>query len=293
MSLSAPNKSGPRLGRGLAALMGDTAIGGGGGAGSVRTLPVEMLEPGPFQPRVAMDPEALAELAASIKQQGLLQPILVRAHPGEPGRYQIIGGERRWRASQQAGLHEILVYVRDLSDADAMAAALVENLQRQDLNPLEEAEGFRRLTEDFGLTADVLAEAVGKSRSHVANSMRLLNLPASVAAEVRGGRLSAGHARAMLGHHDPALLLPAVLAKHLTVRQVEEMVRMAKLPGAARGRDQEVRQSPEIAALERELSEHLGLKVEIGFAGGAGGHVRIHYKTLDQLDGVLMLLKRD
>ena len=277
----------PRLGRGLAALLGDAPNAGAPSTGEVRSLPVEALEPGPFQPRVAMDGEALAELTESIRLRGVLQPILARQHPERRGRYQIIAGERRWRAAQLAQLHDVPVYVRELSDTEAMAAALVENLQRQDLNAVEEAEGYRRLLEEFGLTQERLGEAVGKSRSHVANALRLLQLPPTVQAELRNGALTAGHARALLAHPEPEKAALAVIARGLNVRQTEAMAQAAAHPTK---RQPAPAPSPEIAALERELAERLGLKVEIGFAG-KGGTVRIHYSTLDQLDGLITLLR--
>jgi ParB family chromosome partitioning protein len=281
----------PRLGRGLAALLGEATAAQPTAASGIQPLALDVLEPGPFQPRMAMDPDALAELVESIKLRGVLQPILARPHPDKRGQYQIIAGERRWRASQQAGLHEMPVLVRELSDTDAMAAALVENLQRQDLNALEEADGYRRLVEEFGLTQERLGLAVGKSRSHVANSMRLLNLPPVVQAELRNGRLSAGHARALLAHPDPARAMLAVLSRGLNVRQTEALAAQAvtaETGVASRARQQ---QSPEIAALEHELAERLGLKVDISFSG-TGGTLRIHYRNLDQLDGVIALINR-
>ena len=275
----------PRLGRGLAALLGDAAA-PSSAAGEVRSLPIEDLEPGPFQPRVDMDPAALEELAESIRLRGVLQPILARHHPQTRGRYQIIAGERRWRAAQHARLHEVPVYVKELSDTEAMAAALVENLQRQDLNAIEEAEGYRRLIEEFGLTQERLGEAVGKSRSHVANVMRLLQLPPTVQAELRRGQLSAGHARALLAHPEPEKAALSVIARGLNVRQTEAMAQAAAHPGPAH-KTREI--SPEIAALERELADRLGLKIEINH-GKRGGSLRIEYRTLDQLEGVLTLL---
>jgi ParB family chromosome partitioning protein len=236
-----------------------------------------------------MNTEALAELVESIRQRGVLQPILVRPDPAGGGRFQIIAGERRWRAAQQAGLHEVPVFVRELSDTDAMAAALVENLQRQDLNALEEAEGYRRLIDEFRLTQEQLGEAVGKSRSHVANAIRLMQLPATVQAEIRKGALSAGHARALLAHPDPAKAALMVIARDLNVRQTEALARHAASPQQERERRSA---SPEIEALQRDLSEKLGLRVEIAFNGKAG-HVKINYKSLDQLDGLLALLNRD
>ncbi len=278
----------PRLGRGLAALMGDAPAHEEAGAPStpVRSLAVDHLEPGPFQPRTSFNPESLAELVASIQARGILQPLLARPHPTHAKRYQIIAGERRWRAAQEAGLHEVPVLVRELSDADAMAASLVENLQRQDLNPIEEGEGFRRLIEEFGLTQEQLGTAVGKSRSHVANSMRLLQLPSRVRTDVQEGRLSAGHARALLAHPDPEQAAKTVLARGLSVRQTEALC-TAKSGDAKPARERV--EDPETEALQRDLSERLGLAVQIAF-DGRGGAVTIKYRSLDQLDGLIALL---
>ncbi len=283
----------PRLGRGLAALLGDaaTAAGRGDGEGS-RTLPVEALEPGPYQPRRPIDAASLRELTDSIRARGILQPLLARPHPDQPDRYQIIAGERRWRAAQAAGLHEIPVLVRPLGDAEAMAAALVENLQRQDLNPIEEAEGYRRLIDEFAMTQDALGEAVGKSRSHIANTMRLLNLPPAVQMEVRHGALSAGHARALLSHPEPAKAALAVISRGLNVRQTEALAAREVDANAFAATSSGRRKPPETVALERSLGARLGLKVDIAF-DGASGSIRIHVRTLDQLDGVIALLTRD
>lgn len=293
--MSRKEASTPRLGRGLAALLGDNPQHGSGlglGNAGIGPLPIELLEAGPFQPRQIMEQEPLEELADSIRARGILQPILARPHPEQPNRYQIIAGERRWRAAQMAGLHEVPVHVRDLADADAMAASLVENLQRRDLNAIEEAEGLQRLMNDYAMTQEQLAGAVGKSRSHVANTIRLLQLPVTVRREVMKGALSAGHARALIGHPDPAKAALAVIAKHMTVRQTEAMAQShasasriapAHAPGRSAGKD------PEIATLERDLRQKLGLRIEVQF-NGRGGQLRIHYDTLDQLDGVLQLL---
>jgi len=282
---------GPRLGRGLAALMGDTAKAPASSQlpSGIATIPVELLEPSPFQPRGEIDPASLAELVDSIRARGVLQPLLARPHPSTRDRYQIVAGERRWRAAQTAGLHEVPVLVRDLGDADAMAAALVENLQRQDLNAIEEAEGYRKLLKEFGMTQETLATAVGKSRSHVANTLRLLNLPPAVQHEVRKGTISAGHARALLAHAEPAKAALAVISRGLNVRQTEALASRTK-PSTSRS-DPEVK-DPETVALERELSERLGLRVEITF-DGKGGALRIRYGSLDQLDGIVALLTRD
>ena len=278
----------PRLGRGLAALLGDSAsVAPTPQSPGVRSLPVEMLEPSPYQPRGAMNLEALEELTASIRERGILQPLLVRPHPTLPGRYQIIAGERRWRASQAAGLHEVPALIRELTDVDAMAAGLVENLQRQDLNPIEEAEGFRRLLDEFGISQELVGQAVGKSRVHVSNTLRLLTLPEVIRVELRKGTLTAGHARALLMHPAPATAMAMVLSRGLNVRQTEAL---AKAPVATGGGSRPARQKdPETATLERELSERLGLKVEIAY-DGKGGSVRIHYRDLDQLDSVLAYL---
>jgi ParB family chromosome partitioning protein len=276
----------PRLGRGLSALYGEApppAPAPGGDA--ARVLPIEALEPGPFQPRGVMAPKPLEELAASIRTHGVLQPILVRAKPGAAGAYQIIGGERRWRAAQLAQLHEVPVVIRALDDRAAMAAALVENLQRQDLNPLEEAEGLRRLLDEFDLTQDALGEAVGKSRSHVANTLRLLSLPPPVREMLRQGALSAGHARALLAAANPVGLATQVLSRGLNVRQTEALA-----ASQAEGREPKPDKPPsQTAALERKLSAKLGLKVEVKHRGKAG-EVVIHYRDLDQLDGIIRLL---
>ena len=271
--------SSPRLGRGLAALLGESGL-PRPGTGAPRTvLPVSAMQPSPFQPRTSMDPAALADLTDSIRKQGVLQPILVRPTPGQPDQYQIIAGERRWRAAQAAGLHEVPVLVRPFSDQDAMAAALVENLQRQDLDAIEEAEGYRRLITEFGLTQDQLGSTVGKSRSHVANTMRLLALPAPVRAHVQQGALSAGHARALLTHNDPEAAARTVIARGLNVRQTEALAAPPHPPPKPLP-------DPEHEALERDLSRRLGLPVRIQ-TDGRGGTLRITYRSLDQLDHLL------
>ena len=280
----------PRLGRGLAALMGETAP--AAAAVGIATIAIDMLEPGPFQPRTQIDAASLAELTESIRTRGILQPLLARPHPDRDGRFQIIAGERRWRAAQAAGLHDVPVLMRALGDSEAMAAALVENLQRRDLNAIEEAEGYRRLVDEFSMTQEQLAESVGKSRSHVANTMRLLALPATVQAEVRNGALTAGHARALLAHADPAKAALSVIARGLNVRQTEALMAgkaERSSEGIGRGRAEV---DPETAALQRDLSKRLGLKIEIAF-DGRGGSVRIHYQSLEQLDGVITLLSRE
>ena len=278
-------ESGPRLGRGLAALLGEAPQPGRPASDGVRGLPLDLLEPSPFQPRTAMDETGLAELADSIRARGILQPLLARPHPTAQGRFQIIAGERRWRAAALAGLHEAPTLVRDFADADALAAALVENLQRQDLNALEEAEGYQRLIDEFKLTQDQLAQAVGKSRAHVSNTLRLLNLPAAVKSALQAGTVTAGHARALLSHPAPEQALGAIIANNLSVRATEALASEHRQPDRSpRPRD------PDMVAMERELSGLLGLRIEI--AGSYGrGVVRIAYSSPDQLEGVLTRLR--
>jgi ParB family chromosome partitioning protein len=274
-----------RLGRGLSALIPDPPP--GSEAGSLRTLPIEALEPGPFQPRGGMDKASLQELADSIRENGILQPILARPKPESPDSYQIVGGERRWRAAQLAQLHEVPVVLRDLGDREAMAAGLVENLQRQDLNTMEEAEGYRRLLDEFGLTQEGLGQVVGKSRSHVANTLRLLGLPSEVRDLVHNGVLSAGHARTLVGAADPGRLAAQIVARGLNVRQAEALASAQGRPRPG-ARDRAPR-DPETAALERDLTERLGLRVAVK-QQGKGGEVVIQYRDLDQLDGLIRLL---
>ena len=282
-------KEAPRLGRGLASLLGDAL---GPVAGNAASTPVDVLDPNPFQPRGPIADADLSELVASIREQGLLQPILIRRHPNRDGRFEIIAGERRWRAARLAGLTSIPTFVRDLTDAAASAAALVENLQRKDLNPIEEAEGFKRLIEGFGLTQDELAKAIGKSRSHVANLLRLLNLPPEVIDSVREGALSAGHARAALACPDPAAAARMMIDEGLNVRQAEALStpahgfepRRATLRRPNEG-------SADLRAVEADLSDQLGLKVSISF-NGQGGTISLRYQTLDQLDHVVARLGR-
>lgn len=285
-------RTAPRLGRGLAALMGEPACPAPAApGGAVRAVPLDLLSPGPFQPRGARDEQSLVELTGSIRARGVLQPLLARPHPADRERYEIVAGERRWRAAKAAGLREVPVLVRDFADADAMAAALVENLQREGLNAIEEAEGYRRLLEEFGLSQEALGEAVGKSRSHVANTLRLLNLPASVQTDVRRGAISPGHARALLADPDPEGAARTVIARGLNVRQTEALVRRdAEQSNQPTSRDR--RGDADTAAMERALAERLGLRVEIAFDGRRGS-IRIQYDTLDQLDGLAALLMRE
>ena len=286
----------PGLGRGLNALLGDFArdeaetAKEGHNTSGVRMIPVSSIAPHPGQPRRHFDEAALTELAASIAERGLIQPIIVRPHGHD---YQIVAGERRGRAAQRARLHEIPVVVRDYSDTDTLQIALLENIQRQDLNAIEEAQAYHRLAEEFGHTQEVLAKTVHKSRSHVANLLRLLDLPSEVQALVIDGKLSMGHARALIGAPDPVALAEEVVEKGLSVRQTERLASAAK-PGAARGATVAPIRHPsdsaaDIVALERQLSDLLGLNVRISYSD-RGGSITLDYSTLDQLDMVCQRL---
>lgn len=287
---SAPRtKTRPGLGRGLNALFGDAArelpVGGEFGAHGVRTLPVGSMTPHPSQPRRHFGEAALEELAQSIATRGLIQPIVVRPH-GKG--YQIVAGERRWRAAQRARLHEVPVIVRDFNDAETLEVALVENIQRQDLNAIEEAEAYHRLLRDYGHTQDALAKLVHKSRSHVANLLRLLDLPRIVQERVVEGALTMGHARALIGAADVETLADQVVARGLSVRDTERLARAAK--PAPRGRNGRVGEGDaDITALEHQLADLLGLSVRI-VHGPKGGALTLNYSTLDQLDMICQRL---
>ncbi len=284
------------LGKGLAALLGDVATpaatsqrvaeGEARNATLLRNLPIDSLGPSPIQPRTVFDEAELDELAQSIKQNGVLQPILVRQRAA--GGYEIIAGERRWRAAQRAGIHELPAIVRELNDDQALELALVENLQREDLNPLEEAEAYQRLVTRFGHTQDAVAQAIGKSRSHVANMIRLLDLPPFVKNLLGGGQLTMGHARALLNARDPVALAERIVARNLNVRQAEalarEATRVARPPRIRPTRD------PNIRELEQRLSASLGLKVSIEAKPDGSGELMFRYQSAEQLDELLRRL---
>ncbi len=285
--MSGRREAGPRLGRGLAALLGDAAVQAPPQSAGIQKLPLDLLEPNPFQPRTTMDPVALDELTQSVRARGVLQPLLVRPHPSSPGRYQIVAGERRWRAASAAGLHEVPTLAQEMSDTEAAAIALVENLQRQDLNAIDEAEGYDRLIKQFGLTQEALGQAVGKSRAHVANTLRLLNLHPVVKEALRKGDISAGHARALLAHPDAEAALREVLARGLSVRQTEALASREQRP--AESGDRSFEPDPDALALEHQLAEQLGLKTKVTF-NGKRGVVQFYYNSLDQLDSLLSRL---
>jgi len=275
------------LGRGLAALFGDGGGRPGGEGGAVREVAIELIRPGTYQPRRRFDEAELEALAQSVKEKGVLQPLLVRPVEGEEAAFELVAGERRWRAAQRAGLHRVPVLVRALGDVEALEIALIENLQREDLSALEEAEAYRRLMREFGRTQAALADVVGRSRSHVANTLRLLGLPEPVRRRLEEGALSAGHARALLAAEDPAALAAEIIRRGLNVRMTERLVQHRtgrKRPGARLARDADT------AALERDLSSALGLRVTIA-AKPRGGALTLHYRDLDQLDRLLALLR--
>ncbi len=279
------------LGRGLSALLGEAEPAAPAEANSgIRRVAIELLHPGRFQPRRRFDEDSMSALAASVAAQGILQPLLVRRSQTLADGYEIIAGERRWRAAQRARLHEVPVLVHDLGDREALELALVENVQREDLQPLEEARGYQQLIEEFHYTQEQLAERVGKSRSHVANMIRLLGLPEAVKLLLDDSRLTAGHARALLGAKDPVALAHEVLRLDLSVRQTERAVQ-SQQSGAAKDTRPAPR-DPNVVALEHEMTTILGLKVAIHTDGSARGSVTIRYRSLDQLDGVLAKLKR-
>ena len=283
------------LGRGLSALLEEAQAATSPEArrtAGVQELPVELVRRNPDQPRRNFDAEALQELADSIRERGVIQPILVRPMAGAPGEYQIVTGERRWRAAQVAGLHQIPAIVRELDDLEVVELALIENIQRADLNALEEARGYAAMIKRFNRSHEIIAGIVGKSRSHVANTLRLMRLPETVQAHLEAGRLTAGHARALLDLDDAESLANRVIRAGLNVRQTEALAKRSRAgpePAAKPGRG--ARKSADTAELESNLAEVLGLKVEIRGQGEAG-EMRIAYKTLEQLDDLCARLMR-
>ncbi len=277
----APQKTG--LGRGLSELMGDDGVQvdrmtAGRRQSQVRT---EKLEPNPYQPRKTFDPESMRELVDSIKEKGVLQPLLVRTVKGSET-YQIIAGERRWRAAQKAGLHVLPVVIRDLTDSEALQIGIIENVQRSDLTAVEEAAGYRRLMDEFGHTQEQVAAMVGKSRSHVANLLRLINLPEPVQNMMAEGKLSMGHARTLVGSNNATTLAKMIVSKGLSVREAEKLATNVK--GTAKPKQASTEKDADTRALERDLAGALGLNVNILHAGANGGEIRVKYKTLEQLD---------
>jgi ParB family chromosome partitioning protein len=294
------NEKPSRLGRGLAALIGDMApieatprSADNANAGGPRRLPIEQLIANRANPRRDFDTDQLEELTSSIREKGVMQPLLVRP-ADSPNQFEIIAGERRWRAAQRAGLHEIPVIIREVDDKEALELAIIENVQRVDLNPLEEAQGYEQLIEQFSYTQQDLAQVIGKSRSHVANTLRLLKLPREVRDMVSNGQLTAGHARTLITAEDPLAVAREIVEKGLSVREAEALsqrgvaAKSGNVPKhstpAAGDRD------ADLVALEKRLSDAIGLKVQVLYKRDGSGTVQIGYKTLEQLDGVLALI---
>jgi len=276
-----------RLGRGLASLIGDPALAEQKlpAEGEQRVVPIDQIRASKLNPRREFNEEDLAELAESIRQKGLVQPIVVRPDRLAGG-YEIVAGERRWRAVQRIGMHSVPCIVRELSDQEVLELGIIENVQRADLNPIEEAIGYRELIERFGYTQDQLAEVIGKSRSHLANTIRLLKLPETVQSLVQEGKLTAGHARALVGREDAEALAQRIIERDMNVREVEAMVHGAVTAAPSRRREK----TADTLAFEKELSDVLGLKVEIKRGSGESGLLVIKYGNYDQLDYIRMRL---
>ena len=282
-----------RLGRGLAALIGDVSVESkavGPTARSQRKVPIEFVRANPRNPRKLFSDAELTELTDSIRERGIIQPIVVRLRGSD--NYEIIAGERRWRAAQRAGLHEVPVVVLDASDAEALELAIIENVQRTDLNPLEEATGYQVLAAEFNHSQEEIAKIVGKSRSHVANTLRLLRLPDAVKAYINAGKLSAGHARALINQADPEMVAREIVEKGLNVRQVEALGQdEAEASGKKIRTRMRAIKDADTLALEKRLSDALGLVVNIDHRG-KGGVLRVRYRTLEQLDDVIRRLEK-
>ncbi len=288
--MNAPLQKG-RLGRGLASLIGDAPQGTGTGPmdGEQHLVAIDTLHGSPFNPRRTFEERELQDLTDSIRSKGLVQPIIVRPDPKRADGFEIVAGERRWRAAQKAGLHQVPVIVRALEDKEALELAIIENVQRSDLNAIEEANGYRELIERFRYSQEQLSDIIGKSRSHVANTLRLLKLPAPVQAFLKKGKLSAGHARALVGRADAEQLAKLIIDQDLNVRAAEALV--SKADGKSKGSGSKVRvKDADTVAFEKELSDALGLKVEIKRGSGESGNLIIKYGNYDQLDYIRMRL---
>jgi len=288
------------LGRGLSALMADVgsdesevASGQSMPRRADQVVPIDQIEPNPDQPRRSFSPGELEDLAASIREKGVIQPLILRANPRREGSYEIVAGERRWRAAQMAQLHSVPALIRDYSDTESLEIAIIENIQRADLNAIEEAGGYRELMDRFGHTQEKLAAALGKSRSHIANMLRLLNLPSEVQTYLKEGKLSAGHARALITAEDPLSLAKKIVAKGLSVRETERLIKTQKGPENPSRTVAPTRKDADTIALEKDLSAATGMKVTIDHAAGKeSGTLTIRYDSLDHLDDLCKLLGR-
>ena len=281
------------LGRGLSALMADVAeteaTTAQGPVATEQYIPIERISPNPEQPRKRFAKEDLDDLAASIKEKGVIQPLIVRTR--QDGSYEIVAGERRWRASQRAQLHQVPVIIREFTDVEVLEVAIIENIQRSDLNAIDEAAGYKQLMEKFGRTQEEMGKALGKSRSHIANSVRLLSLPNSVQNLLADGRLSAGHARTIVGHPEADRLAVEIVNKGLSVRDTEKLAKSLKAPKRAKLSKRPTAKDADTLQIEGDLSAHLGMKVSISHAAGKeSGQVVLNYRDLEQLDDLLRLL---
>jgi ParB family chromosome partitioning protein len=288
-----PDDGRSRLGRGLAALMGDVGVEATTSerARSQRRVPIEFLKPNPRNPRRNFSDAELDELAASIRERGIVQPIVVRPARGSTDRFEIIAGERRWRAAQRVGLHQVPIVALEASDSEALELAIIENVQRADLNPLEEAAGYQSLVNEFRHSQEEIAGIVGKSRSHVANTLRLLKLPEPVKAYINAGKITAGAARMLIGQDDPEQMAREIVDRGLNVRQVEALAK-ERTKGTGRAAKTRSTKLADTVALERRLSDALGLAVTIDHRG-RGGALSIRYRSLEQLDDVVRRLERN
>ena len=291
MALGAQNTQSSRLGRGLASLIGDIPETGLSlpPEGEQKVLGIEQLQPSPINPRKEFAKEELTELTSSIRERGLVQPLIVRPVIGSDEEYEIVAGERRWRAAEEAGLHTVPAIVRDLNDQEVLEIAIIENVQRSDLNAIEEAQGYKELINRYDYTQDDLSRIIGKSRSHLANTMRLLKLPANVQQLVREGDLSAGHARALVGREDAEAIASQIVERRLNVRDVESLIQKARASSNGKSR---MGKSADIKALERELSDELGLIISITPRTGESGEIRIRYNSLEQFEEIQERLAR-
>jgi ParB family chromosome partitioning protein len=291
--MAMPDEGRSRLGRGLAALMGDVGAETATPerARNQRRVPIEYVRPNPRNPRRNFSETELDDLAASIKERGIIQPVVVRSIAGAKDAYEIIAGERRWRAAQRAGLHDVPIVLFEVSDSEALELAIIENVQRTDLNPLEEAGGYQALASEYDHSHEDIAKIVGKSRSHVTNTLRLLKLPEPVKAYIHAGKITAGAARMLIGASDPEEMAREIVDRGLNVRQVEAL---AKDRGKKSGKSasKRVLKSPDTLALERRVSDALGLAVTVDHRGN-GGVLHVHYRSLDQLDDVLRRLGKN
>ena len=292
--MSKPKTPNRGLGRGLSSLMSDVAAPNDpkpAGNAIDRAIPVDQIYPNPDQPRRTFDDQAMDDLTASIAEKGIIQPLIVRERPSANGKYEIVAGERRWRAAQRAQLHEVPVIVRAFSDLEVLEVAIIENIQRSDLNAVDEAAGYKQLMEKFGRTQEEMGTSLGKSRSHIANSVRLLTLPDTVLSYLADGRLSAGHARTLVGHPDAEKLAAEIVKKGLSVRNAEKLVKSTKFSAPKKKTVRASTKDADTIQIESDLSAQLGMKVNIDHAAGKeNGRVVLHYRDLEQLDDVLRLL---